>query len=417
MLFRSVIAPNDIGELAYPGEKQNIETNYRGSGGVPVSSLFMKLIFAFYYKERNIFFTTKTNPESRILFRRNIRKRIETITPFFLLDQDPYLVVTSERLYWIQDAFTTSEWYPYAVPHEDRLNYIRNSVKIVVDAYSGTVNYYIADPTDPFIRGYNRIYPGLLKPLDEMPEEVRQHIRYPKDFYEVQMAVYTKYHQTVPETFYQDEDRWEPSRFYRQKQLIEVEPYYITLNLIEPDKHEFLLMTPMSPENRDVMRALPIVGNDGENYGRIVIYSFPKGELVYGPSQITALIDQDTEIAEQFTLWDQIGSEVRRGKMIIFIIGQDILFIQPVYLRAAAELKIPELKRLIMSQGDVVVMESSLQEGFLRLKEKLDEKLGPIPGRRPEETTVPSAVPEAEEGPGMIKEPPEDADRLSAPEE
>ncbi len=373
-----IIAPNDIGELNYPSEKRDIEVNYKGSGGVSVSSLFKKLFFAIYFDDRNIFFTTKTNSESRILFRRNIRDCFRILTPFFKLDKDPYLVVTSKKLYWIQDAFTTSDWYPHAAPYEQRLNYIRNSVKIVVDAYSGKISYYISAPDDPIVQGYERMYPGLLKPLEQIPEEVFPHIRFPGDLFEIQMSIYAKYHQTDPETFYQDEDRWEFSKFYRNGEHTEIKPYYLTLNLIDPDKSEFLLLTSMSPKGRDNLRALPIIGNDQDNYGRIIVYSFSKGRQVFGPSQITALIEQDTEIAEQFTLWDQIGSEVRRGKMIIFPIGKDLLFIQPVYLSAAGELKIPELKRLILSQGDVVVMDSSLEKAFQKLKNKLDQKLGPV---------------------------------------
>ncbi len=373
-----IIAPNDMGELNYPSEKRDVEVNYDGSGGMPVSSLFKKLLFAIYFNDRNIFFTTKTNSESRLLFRRNIKERIRILTPFFTLDNDPYLVVTAKRLYWVQDAFTTSNWYPHAAAYENRLNYIRNAVKIVVDAYSGKINYYIACPDDPIVQGYERMYPGLLKPLEEMPGEIRSHLRFPRDLFEIQMTTYQKYHQTDPETFYQDEDRWEFSKFYRHGERIEIKPYYLTLNLIDPAKSEFLLLTSMSPKGRDNLRALPIVGNDEDNYGRIIVYSFSKERQVYGPSQITALIDQDTEIAEQFTLWDQIGSEVRRGKMIIFPVGQDLLFIQPVYLSASGQLKIPELKRLILSQGDVVVMDSSLEKAFQRLKDKLTSKAGPV---------------------------------------
>ncbi len=369
-----VIAPNDIGELAYPGDVEDIKTNYEGIGGVPVSSLFKKALFAVYFKNRNIFFTTKTNSKSRILFRRNIREAIPILTPFFKLDRDPYLVLADERMFWIQDAYTVSDWYPDAKPYEGGFNYIRNSVKIVVDAYNGSVSYYMADSADPIIRAYARMFPGVIRPMSMMPESLKAHVRYPRDLFEIQMQIFAKYHQTNPGTFYQDEDHWQFSQFYQQRDLVRLEPYYLTLDLIEPRKPEFMLFTPMSPLNRDNLRALAIVGCDGDNYGRIIVYTFPKGRQVYGPSQINALIDQDTRIAQERTLWDQAGSEVIRGKMIIFPVGQEVVYIQPLYLESSAKLKIPELIRLIVTQGEVVVMDSSLEGAFERLDLALKER-------------------------------------------
>ena len=370
------IAPNDMGELLYPGDAKDIETDYEGTGGVPISSVFKKALFAVYFQNRNIFFTTKTNSNSRILFRRNIRERIRILTPFFRLDQDPYLVLTKEGLFWIQDAFTTTDWYPNAKPYEEGYNYIRNSVKIVVDAYNGSVDYYLADKNDPIAHAYQRMYPGLFKPYDQFPEQLRSHVRYPKDLFEIQMRIYSKYHQTDPGTFYQDEDHWEFSKFYSQNNLIRMEPYYLTLDFIEPEKPEFILFTPMSPKNRDNLRALAIAGCDGDNYGRLIVYTFPKGRQVYGPSQINALIDQDTEIAQQLTLLNQLGSEVKRGKMIIFPVGHEVVYVQPFYLESAAQTKIPQLKRLIVSQGEAVVMEKNLQLAFERLGQVLKARRG-----------------------------------------
>ena len=371
-----VIAPNDMGELLYPGDSKDVETDYEGTGGVPISSIFKKALFAVYFQNKNILFTTKTNSNSRILFRRNIRERIRKLTPFFRLDDDPYLVVTKSGLFWIQDAYTISDWYPNAAFYEEGFNYVRNSVKIVVDAYNGSVDYYLIDKKDPIAQAYDRMYPGLLKPWDQFPEALRSHVRYPKDMFEIQMKIYSKYHQTDPATFYQDEDHWEFSKFYRQDDLIRMEPYYLTLDFIQPDKPEFILFTPMSPKNRDNLRALAIAGCDGDNYGRLIVYAFPKGRQVYGPSQINALIDQDTEIAQQLTLLNQMGSEVKRGKMIIFPVGQEIVYIQPFYMESAAQIKIPQLKRLIVSQGEVVVMEKSLQEAFERLGQILKARKG-----------------------------------------
>jgi hypothetical protein len=332
-------------------------------------------LFSVYFKDRNLFFTAKVNEKSRIQFRRNIIERIKTITPFFRLDKHPYVVITDQGTFWIQDAYTIADRYPAAAPYKNEFNYIRNSVKIVVDAYHGAVSYYVADASDPIVRAYSRMYPGLFKDLKEMNGELKSHLRYPRDLFEVQMAVYAKYHQTDPEVFYRDEDLWEFAEIYRKEDTVSMKPYYVTLDLIEQGRQEFLLLCPMSPRGRDNLRALCVVGCDQEHYGDITIYSFPKGRQVYGPSQINALIDQDTKIAELFTLWNQVGSEVMRGKMIIMPIGKVVFYIQPVYLRAAARLKIPELKRLIVSQGDTVVIDTSLEKAFARLEREIKEQM------------------------------------------
>lgn len=380
------IAPNDAGEMDYPEGDSFASTDYEGEAGIPVASLFRKLLFSLYFKDRNILFTTKTNKDSRILFRRNITEAIDYLTPYFKLDSDPYLVATEEGLFWIQDGYTRSKWYPNSEPYDEDegYNYIRNSVKIVVDAYNGTVDYYIADFEDPLIAAYNRIYPGLLKPMDDMPSEMSSHVRYPKDIFQIQMDIYKKYHQTNPKTFYREEDTWEfahqKAKEIREIGLQSMQAYYLTLDLIKENKPEFMLISPMSPKNRPNLRSLVIAGCDEPNYGKFFIYSFPKGMQVYGPSQISALIDQDTRIAEQFTLWDQAGSEVKRGRMIIMPIGDVVFYIQPVYLSASAELKIPQLQRLIVTQGDAVAMDESLEKAFDKIRSKfLLEKGKPVP--------------------------------------
>jgi uncharacterized membrane protein (UPF0182 family) len=370
-----VLAPNEVKEMDYPKGETNVLSDYRGRGGVRLSSLFRKLLFAVYFKDRNLFFTTKTDEKTRVLFRRSILERIRVLTPYFLLDQDPYVVVTSQGIYWIQDAYTTSDRYPNAQPSHNHFNYMRNSVKIVVDAYNGSVTYYIADPKDPIIQAYRRMYPGLLKGLEQMSAELKPHLRYPKDFFVEQMGIYGKYHQTDPELFYRQEDIWNFAVVLKGEKSVAMTPYYLTLNLVERNRHEFLLLSPMSPAGRDNLRSLAVARCDGENYGEMIVYSFPKGEQVYGPSQISALIDQDTTIAQQFTLWNQVGSQVKRGRMIVLPIGPIVLYIQPVYLEAASGLKIPELKRLIVSQGDAVVMASSLGEAFRLLEAQVTEKI------------------------------------------
>ncbi len=409
--YSYAIAPNDSGELHFPGSEEEVLHNYDGTGGVPASSLFKKALFAFYFNDVNIFFTTKTNRDSRMLFRRNIQERISTLTPFFDLDKDPYLVVTEDTLFWIQDAYTMSRWYPYAAIYNEDLNYIRNSIKITVDAYNGTVTYYLAEPDDPIARAYQRMYPGLIKPMDEMPENLRQQVRYPRDLFEIQMRIYSKYHQVNPETFFKDEDRLQFAQFYGGRGLITMRPYYITLDLIQPGKREFLLLTPLLPINRENLRALAIVGCDKENYGRIIAYMFPRGRQVFGPSQINALIDQDTTIAEHITLWDQLGSEVDRGKMIIFPLGEHILYIQPFYMKATGEPRIPELKRVIVSADEFVVIDVTLERAFERLNslilaQRALETVIPLP----EEEIEPRVplIPELETVPDVeTQEPPE----------
>ncbi len=369
--YEPAIAPNDSREVDYPTEAGHTLSDYQGRGGVPVNNLFRKLIFALYFHEKDIFFTTKTNPESRMLFRRNIVERIRTITPFLLLDRDPYLVTTPKGLYWIQDAYTTSDGYPCSQPYDGRFNYIRNAVKIVADAYHGSVDYYVADPRDPIIQAYRRIYPHLWKDLSQMPSELRSHLRYPKDLFDIQMSVYAKFHQTDPEIFYKQEDLWEFPEIQQGDQTVRMTSYYLTINLLDPEKPEFLLLLPMVPKGRANLRSLAVVGCDPGYYGKIKIFSFPKGTLVYGPSQVNAIIDQDTVISEQFTLWNQIGSQVERGKMLVLPVSGGIYHIQPVYLKAATRLKIPQLKRLIVGKGEMVVMAPSLEEGFAKLAERI----------------------------------------------
>ena len=369
-----VIVPNDVGEIGTPiGEEETI-VNYDGEGGIALHSLLRKLLLAIYFKDRNIFLTTKTNDDSRLLFRRNIIDRITHITPFLKLDTDPYVVSTSDGLFWIQDAYTTASRYPLAPPVEDGFNYIRNSVKIVVDAYTGKVSYYVADAEDPVIMAYRRMYPGFFQPHDSLPESLKKHIRYPRDIFLAQVSVYAKYHQKNPDRFYRQEDIWEFSKVAEGRELFPAKPYYLTLDLIEEGKEDFLLFMPMSPFGRDNLRALMVAASDGDNYGKIFVYRFPRDQQVYGPAQIHALVNQDVIISEQFTLWDQEGSELKLGKMIIEPTAGSLLYIQPVYLQEEGPLKIPQLKRLIMALDDAVVMAPSLEEAAVKLEAELMRK-------------------------------------------
>jgi uncharacterized membrane protein (UPF0182 family) len=389
-----VIAPNGSGEIDYPKGSSNVVTSYRGKGGVALHSLLKRFVFSVYFKDRNILFTTKLLPESKIIFRHKLTERIRTLAPYLILDRDPYLVVTQKKLFWIQDAYTVSDKYPMSMPlarQTGEVSYIRNSVKITMDAYDGNVDFYLFDAQDPIIGAYSRIYPSLFKDASQMPDELKQHVRYPKEIFETQMAIYAKYHQTDPEVFYQQEDIWEFAKTYKGRESSEINPYYLTLDLIDPGRFDFLLLLPMSPSGRDNLRSLTLAGCDPPYYGKIIVYNFPKGELVFGPSQIYALINQDTTISQQFTLWDQAGSEVDRGKMIILPVRKVMLYIQPVYLKSATRLKIPELKRLIVSQGQIVIMATSLEEAYAQLQkrikaeaERIDKRFAPLMQQPPQ---------------------------------
>ncbi len=374
-----VTCPNEGGEVGHPTDESNVVVNYKGTGGVKLSSVFHRLIFSLYFKNKKILLTSKLDENSRILFKRNIIERITKIAPYLLLDKDPYLVVVKDGLFWIQDAYTVSDTYPNSPYIENSFNYIRNSVKIVVDAYNGSVSFYKSNDDDPVIKAYARIYPEIFQDISDLPEVLKSHIRYPKDLFSLQMEIYAKYHQKNPEYFYRQEDIWEITKGASVKNSECMQPYYLTLNISNSDKlddggNEFFLLVPMSPMGRDNLRSLGIAKCDGDNYGKIVVYSFPQKKQVYGPSQISALIDQDTEISQQLTLWDQKGSSVVRGNMIIFPVDSLIYYIQPVYLISDSRLKIPELKRIIVSQGELVAMEPSIEEAFFVLEAKLKKR-------------------------------------------
>lgn len=422
------IAPNQVGEMDYPKGETNVTFDYDGRGGVPISSLFRKLLFAYYLKNRDLFFTTEISDQSRLLLRRNIRQRIAHLAPYLRLDNNAYVVITEKGIYWIVDAYTTSVDYPAAAPAilgGNKLNYIRNSVKIVVDAYHGSVDFYRYDPRDPIAAAYARIYPGLFRDKGEMPEALRAHIRYPIDFFDIQMQVYAKYHQQDPQVFYQQEDPWTSAESLGRTSILPRQPYYVTLDLIEGGGLDFMLLVPMFPKNRDNLRALAIVDSNPDNYGEIIVYNFPKGELVYGPAQVDALINQDPDISRQFSLWDQAGSQVVRGKMIILPVGRRVLFVQPVYLKATSRVTIPELQRIIVSQDGVVVMAKSVQEAYRKLQQRIGAR-EPEPAAPSQEPPVQSEKPAAssekpaassEKPPASNEKPPASSEKPPRPNE
>ena len=356
-----VIVKTSAQEFDYPKGDENVTTRYAGDGGVPFGTFPRRALFAWVFGDVNLLISQTIGPESRILFRRSIRERISTLAPFLRLDQDPYVVISDGRLYWIQDAYTISDSFPYSEPVAGLpLNYIRNSVKVVVDAYHGTVSFYATEPSEPVLATYAAIFPGMFRPIDEMPEDLRRHVRYPENLFYVQAEMYRTYHMTNPDVFYNKEDLWTFPTETVDGTRTTVQPYYVIMRLPGEDQEEFLLMQPMTPSNRDNMVAWLAARCDAPGYGELVEYQFPKDKLVYGPQQIEARIDQDTVISQQLSLWDQMGSRVIRGNLLVIPVEDSVVYVEPLFLRSEQG-QIPELKRVIAAYGDRVSMEPTLE--------------------------------------------------------
>jgi uncharacterized membrane protein (UPF0182 family) len=354
-------------ELDYPSGDKNFYTNYTGKGGVPVSSLWRKLLFSARYATLRIALSNDITRESRILYHRQIQERVKKIAPFITFDRDAYMVIAQGgRLFWIIDGYTTSGRYPYSEPTGRLGNYIRNSVKAVVDAYDGTVAFYLSDPEDPIILAYAKAFTALLKPLEQMPEDLRGHIRYPQDLFIIQARMYATYHMQDPQVFYNKEDLLSiPGKVVDGTER-EMEPYYTIMRLPGEKKEEFVLLLPFTPNKRDNMRAWLAARSDSPNYGKLIALDFPKAKLVYGPKQIDARIDQDAFISQQLSLWGQRGSQVIRGSLLAIPIDRSLLYVQPLYL-AAEKGSLPELKRVIVAFGNQIAMEETLEQSLQRI--------------------------------------------------
>lgn len=347
-------------EFDYPKGNTNEYIHYDGKGGIKLDSTLKKLGIAFRFRDVKLLLSSEITDESKIMFDRNIQKRINKITPFLMLDYDPYLVIKDGKLYWIQDAYTTSNRFPYS-EKRGNINYIRNAVKVVVDAYNGDVTYYIADE-DPILQTYAKIFPNLFKSFDEMP--LKDHIRYPEDMFKIQSSIYADYHMNDTKVFYNKEDAWQiPYEIYGTSEQTVMEPFYMILKLPGETKEEFVLLRTYTPLKKDNMIAWFAARCDKENYGKLVLYKFPKDQLIYGPLQIEAKIDQDSEISQQLTLWSQQGSRVTRGNLLVIPIQNSLLYIEPLYLQAEKG-QLPQLKRVIVSDGEKVVMETSLDKAL-----------------------------------------------------
>ena len=387
------IVGTGIKEFDYPKGNDNVYTSYAGKGGIPLDSFWKRLLFAWNKADINILLTSYLKPESRIQIHRNVGERVAQIAPFLRLDSDPYPVLSEGKLYWIQDAYTTSHYFPYANPQWtteyaatsqpvsdignaagqipevgagstaifEGLNYIRNSVKVIVDMYNGTVSFYVMDPKDPILAVYRQAFPGVFNDLAQLSADLKKHLRYPEDLFTVQADQYRIFHMTDPQVFYNREDLWAPPMETYGGETQAMKPYYILMKLPGSNQLEFLLMAPFTPHNRDNMISWMAARCDFPDYGKMLFYQLPKERLIYGPSQIEAMINQNTTISQQLTLWNQRGSRVIRGKQIVTPIENSFLYVVPLYLTAEGT-NFPELKRVIAAAGDKVVMESTLDE-------------------------------------------------------
>ncbi len=367
-------------EFDYPEGDDNKFTAYRGDGGVSLGSLGRRLLFAIRFRSTDTLFSGSLKAESRVLMYRRIGDRVRKIAPFLHYDEDPYLAIDEGRLVWIQDAYTTTTRYPYSTSiGRSGVNYIRNAIKVTIDAYHGDVRFYSIDSEDPIARTWARIFPNLMTPRDQMPEGLSSRLRYPQDIFTAQAAMYSTYHMSNPAVFYNREDQW-------QVPIVDgaspMEPYYTIMRLPGEKDEEYLQMLPFTPRQKDNLAAWMVARSDGENYGRLVAFQFPKQKVIYGPRQVVARINQDQVISPQITLWNQQGSEVIQGSLLVIPVEESLIYIRPLYLRAAGG-RIPELKRVIVAYQNQIVMEKTLEAGLARIF--------PTDGSRPTPGTSPAA--------------------------
>lgn len=361
-----VIVDTQTPEFDYPKSDGNVYTHFEGAGGVRLDNFWRRLLFSVHFGSSPILLSPSITADSRILFHRQITERVQAIAPFLQYDPDPYLVVADGKLYWIYDAYTTTRSYPYSELYNEDLNYIRNAVKITIDAYDGTTRFYIADPSDPLIRTWARIFPDLFRPLDQMPPALRALVRYPEQLFRTQAQLYATFHMRDPQVFYNKEDQWVlPNEIHAgQKQLME--PYYVVMRLPGRSEAEFLLIVPFTPNGKDNMIAWLYANSGGPDYGQLGVYKFSKQELVYGPMQIESRLNQDPTISAQLTLWNQRGSQVIGGNLLVIPVDSALIYVKPIFLQAESS-QLPELKRVIVAYRDQIAMEDSLQAGLERI--------------------------------------------------
>jgi uncharacterized membrane protein (UPF0182 family) len=380
-----VIAPTRTKEFHYPKGDENVFTHYSGTGGIPMASFWRKLLFAFRFRSYQILLSNDITAESRILFNRNIRDRVRLVAPFLNFDSDPYLVLAGGRLVWLYDAYTTTARYPYATPALRGLNYIRNAVKVSIDAYDGTTTLYLVDDRDPIAATYARAFPGVFTPLANMPAELKAHVRYPEDLFSIQANMYATYHMTQPAVFYNREDQWEVPVMGETNDARPMAPYYTIMKLPGEPHAEFIQMLPFTPRRKDNLAAWLVARSDGDHYGTLRVFRFPKQSLVFGPRQVTARMNQDQTISPQVTLWNQQGSQVIWGTLMVIPIEESLLYVRPLYLKGEGG-RIPELRRVAVALDNRIVMEDTFDTALARL-------FGGAPGPALEATGQTSARP------------------------
>lgn len=363
-----VIVGSKTPEFDHPANQGAVYQSYKGPG-IFLDSLLKKFVFAIKFSDLNLLITSEVTPESQILYYRGIEERVSRVAPFLQLDEDPYMVVANNQLYWIQDAYTTSNRFPYSEPSlgltGNKFNYMRNSAKIVVNAYDGSMQFYVTDSDDAIINTYNDVFPDLFNPIEDMPKDIRSHIRYPEDFFSIQADKYLKFHMTDPQVFYNQEDLWEfPREIFFGENAQTMEPYYLIMKLPGEVKEEFVLIMPFTPLNKPNLVGWLAARNDGINYGNLLAFTFPNERQIDGPQQVDARIDVNPKISESFTLWSQSGSDVLRGNLLVIPVGNSILYAEPVYLQAE-DIEYPQLTRVVLvQQGQEPMMEPTLKESL-----------------------------------------------------
>jgi uncharacterized membrane protein (UPF0182 family) len=366
-----VLVKSNTPEFHYPSGDNNVTTTYQGSGGVPLGGRMRRLLLAARFGSLEILVSSQLRKDSRILFHRKITERVKEIAPFVEFDSDPYMVIDGGRLYWMMDGYTATSRYPYAstlsTASNQRINYIRNSVKAVVDAYNGTTTFYLAEPKDPIALTIANVFPKLFHPMSDMPAGLRAHVRYPEDIFAMQSSVYATYHMTNPAVFYNKEDQWQvPTIDSLERAAQPIQPYYTIMKLPGEQHSEFIQMLPFTPRLKDNLSAWMVARSDGDHYGQIRAYRFPKQTVVYGPRQIAAKINQDQKISPQVTLWNQQGSTVTFGTLLVIPIEESLLYVRPLYLGSSTK-RIPELKRVIVSYGNQIVMAETLTKALVEI--------------------------------------------------
>lgn len=362
-----VIVGTNEDEFDYPSGESNEYTRYEGDAGIKMN-FFNRLVFAVKEGSVKLLVSSNIDSDSKIIIHRNVMDRVKTIMPYLSYEEDPYMVTADGKLYWMVDAYTTSSNYPYSQPWENdnNTNYIRNSVKVVVDAYNGDVSFYVVDDEDPIAATYAKIYPKLFKNMDEMPEGLKAHIRYPNKLLQIQANIFARYHMEDIGVFYLNEDQWDIAYEIYGTEQMQMTPTYYIAKLPGEEKAEFFNSIPFTPKSKKNMTALMVARNDGDHYGELVLYQFPKSKTIYGPEQVEAQIDQNTEISKEFSLWNSSGTTYRRGNMFVIPINSSILYVEPVYLEATNS-SIPEVKRIIVAYNDKIAYEETLAECLVSL--------------------------------------------------